>query len=90
MNKPSEAFQRITRARSRLILSNAFFGTLASGLELVESDAIPTMATDGTLLLYNPDFVATLTDQELIGVLVHEVCHCADRHPARLHQAAHR
>ena len=83
MNKPSEAFQRITRARSRLILSNAFFGTLASGLELVESDAIPTMATDGTLLLYNPDFVATLTDQELIGVLVHEVCHCADRHHTR-------
>jgi predicted metal-dependent peptidase len=77
------AFRAITRARSRLILSNAFFGTLASGLELIETDAIPTMATDGTRLLYNPDFALGLTDQELVGVLVHEVCHCADRHHTR-------
>jgi predicted metal-dependent peptidase len=79
----THAFRAITRARSRLILSNAFFGTLASGLELIETDAIPTMATDGTRLLYNPEFTLGLTDQELIGVLVHEVCHCADRHHTR-------
>ena len=77
------AFKAVTRSRSRLILTNQFWGTLACGLELIETDWIETFATDGTRLLYNAPFVFTLTEAELLGVLVHEVAHCADRHQVR-------
>jgi predicted metal-dependent peptidase len=44
---------------------------------------VQTMATDGTTLFYAPDFVATLPDAELVGVMAHQVMHCALLHPFR-------
>lgn len=52
-------------------------------LKMEPSDAVPTVATDGTRLMYNPAFVATLPDVELAGVMAHEVMHCALCHPYR-------
>jgi predicted metal-dependent peptidase len=41
------------------------------------------MQTDGTVLAYSAEFVDTLTDAELTGVMAHEVLHCALRHMYR-------
>jgi predicted metal-dependent peptidase len=41
------------------------------------------MATDGRELRYNPWFVTDLELDELVGVLAHEVMHCALAHPFR-------
>src|ERR1700681_3286445 len=81
MNTP--AFDRITRARSRLILSQPFYGTLALYLTLHESDDIPTMATDGSSLWFNPAFTLGLSESECVGVVAHEVSHCAYFHHTR-------
>jgi predicted metal-dependent peptidase len=43
----------------------------------------PTLATDGTRIIYNPSFVESLTPAELEGCLAHEVLHCALRHHCR-------
>ncbi len=42
-----------------------------------------TMSTNGSDLRYDPEFVATLNDSELVGVVAHEVMHCAMRHMYR-------
>ncbi len=71
---------RITKSRIRLLLHYPFFGYLALGLELEETDQIPTMATDGKHLFYNVKFLETLTPEELTGVIAHEALHCALGH----------
>lgn len=42
-----------------------------------------TAATDGTHLLMNPAYIDSLSEQELDGLLLHEVAHCVLRHPYR-------
>jgi predicted metal-dependent peptidase len=65
---------------SKIVLEAPFFATLLLYLKRQYTKAIPTMATDGENLLINPDFAATLTPQEVRGVLIHEVLHCAFGH----------
>jgi predicted metal-dependent peptidase len=77
------AIERITKQRTQLILSQPFFGTLALRLRTVERHDIQTMAVDGKSLFYNPAFVDTLSDEELRGVIAHEVMHCVHHHMTR-------
>ena len=57
--------------------------SLIYALKLVKADYIPTMGTDGEHLYWNPDFLATLTQEEAAAVVYHEVLHCAFRHMLR-------
>ena len=75
---------RMARARSALIMSQPFFGCLLMNLETRESRDFPTMATDGTRLFWNPEFVASIGDSELECVLAHDVMHCALQHHIRM------
>jgi len=47
------------------------------------SGAVPTMATDGRRIVYDPAFVNSLQPAELEAVLAHEVLHCALGHHCR-------
>jgi predicted metal-dependent peptidase len=78
--KQTPAETRILNARAQMILRHPFFGCLVLRLQLVEETSIPTMATNGRQLFYSPEFVCSLTEAELIFVLVHEVLHCAYLH----------
>jgi predicted metal-dependent peptidase len=73
---------KLTRARTQLLLNQPFFGTLCLRLKLVVGE-LPTMATDGRRIVYNPALVAELTPAELEAVLAHEVLHCALGHHCR-------
>ena len=44
------------------------------------TDEIPTAATDGVNKLYNPEFVAKLTDPQIRFVVLHEATHIAYQH----------
>jgi predicted metal-dependent peptidase len=74
--------RKLTRARTQLLLSQPFFGTLCLRLKLM-TGAVPTMATDGRRILYDPAFVNSLQPAELEAVLAHEVLHCALGHHCR-------
>ena len=74
--------QKLTRARVQLLLAQPFFGTLSLRLKLVPG-SLPTMATDGSRIVYNPAFVGELKPAELEGTLAHEVMHCALGHQCR-------
>ena len=71
------------KARSRLILDNPFFGTLCLRLKPIERDDMPTGATDGVHLLYNPKWVEKLSEIQRIGFLAHEVMHVVFLHITR-------
>lgn len=74
---------RIAKARAELILARTFYGVLVSQVAPKASRQFPTMATDGKTHFYNPDFVATLNQKELLGVQAHESEHDARRHHTR-------
>jgi predicted metal-dependent peptidase len=82
--KPSHTTtaQKLTRARVQLLLAQPFFGTLSLRLKLIPG-TLPTMATDGSRIVYNPAFVDELKPAELEGTLAHEVLHCALAHQCR-------
>jgi predicted metal-dependent peptidase len=74
---------RIQKARTALLLDHPFFGSLLFRLGARPTTFIPTMATDGISLFYNPDFTETLNAAELIGTLAHEALHPALQHHTR-------
>ena len=81
------AAQALAAARVKLILGrdakSAFFATLVLRLTPEPAWDLDTVATDGRVLQYHPPFVTGLSPDELVGVLAHEVMHCALAHPAR-------
>lgn len=44
---------------------------------------IPTAATDGRTIFYNPEYLTTLTPAERVFVFAHEMDHVLSRHPQR-------
>lgn len=73
--------ERVTKAHIT-IMRSAEFGYLSGVLRVGSvkfSDSIPTAGTNGRDVIYNPDFLATLSDKELTFVVVHEAMHKAYR-----------
>src|SRR5215831_2864367 len=82
MTKTGNLQRKLTRARTQLLLTQPFFGTLCLRLKVM-AGRVPTMATDGRRILYDPVFVDSLQSAELEAVLAHEVMHCALGHHCR-------
>jgi predicted metal-dependent peptidase len=72
--------QRLMKARTTLVLNGPFFGLLALRLKLVEAPWIGTCGTDGKHHWYNPSYIAGLSDDECVGIWVHEILHVTNGH----------
>lgn len=83
MSDSQAAATALTNARTTLLFDYYFFGRLAMYLKFVERPEIPTLATEGKHIFYNPKFVLTLSASLLRSAIVHEVLHCAFAHFAR-------
>ena len=81
------AARALVGAQARLVLGrdarSAFFACLALRLRPEPAWDLDTLETDGKVLRYHPPFVTALSPDELVGVLAHEVMHCALCHVAR-------
>ena len=75
---------RMTKARIKLLKKSPFFGTLLINAPWREDRSIPTAATDGRGLMFNPDYMETLNEKQLNGVTIHEILHCALSHVDRM------
>ena len=78
----ASAERKLTRARTQLLLSHPFFGSLCLRLKPVPG-AVRIMATDGRRIVYNPAFVESVPPPILQTLLAHEVMHCALGHHCR-------
>lgn len=85
-----EAYDKIIKARVKMLMSHGFFGNLATRLKVADaSEWCPTAATDGRYLYYNAKFVNMLSISKLVFLIAHEVLHNVydhmgrrgDRHP---------
>lgn len=75
---------RIDQARWWALTNEPFYGSLAMSLGDVVDSSIDTACTDGRSIRWNPDFVESLTDEQLRFILLHEALHCAHQHLWRL------
>ena len=66
---------RLAKAKTALILEHPFIGTIAIGMPFLLDRAVPTAATNGKRVVFNPDFIGTLTDEELKFLVAHECMH---------------
>lgn len=75
---------RITKAKIWLITKRPWFGQLSCYLNVKENKKIPTACIDiAGNLYYNPDWMDKLTDEQIRGILCHEVLHLALQHIPR-------
>lgn len=76
----------ISLARVKLLAKFPFFGHLALGLRIIEAPHIPTMAVNKfNHLLFNREFVMSLSPEDVMAIVCHEVGHlvqmCINRFP---------
>ena len=72
--------ERMTRARTALVLDAPFYGQLALRLAMKADESCKTLSVDGKTIRYNPEFVETLDDELLKSAIGHEVLHCVFNH----------
>lgn len=76
-----DAKDKIIKARVALQKSHPFFSYLALHLAPIETVEIPTMGVDKRgNMWYNPDFVNKMDQEEVKGVVCHEIMHVALEH----------
>ncbi|MDH5545815.1 MAG: VWA-like domain-containing protein [Gammaproteobacteria bacterium] len=81
----TEREQKLSRARTRLVLDHPFIGSLVLHLELkpAQGDWCKTTATNAKKIFYNEEYIDALTPAETLHVLAHEALHCGLSHFAR-------
>jgi len=82
MEEIMDAKLKISRANTRLYIKHPFFGSLSMSLQFKQAPD-GTMATDGRAVFWCEDFVTSITEDELTGVIAHEVMHVALKHHLR-------
>lgn len=73
----------IQRFKMELLRKMPFYGDILMHLIFVENKSIPTAATDGKTIWYNPNFLSDLELGERNFILMHEVFHVLLRHGVR-------
>lgn len=75
--------EKISHAKSKLLIEYPLFGTIASKLETVVNDDIEAFKSNGITLEYNSDFLASLESAELEFVLANGAMHAALKYQNR-------
>ncbi|MEM3452516.1 MAG: VWA-like domain-containing protein [Candidatus Hadarchaeum sp.] len=78
-----QAQDKVIRARVQLLLKQPFFGVLATYLEPKPARLAPYsggLGTDGKFLYFQPDKLVSLPEEQLEGIIAHELMHIALGH----------
>ena len=78
--RDAAAFNKITKARTGMIIDQPFFGTLSMRLQFAENNSIPTLRVDGKLVEYNAAFMNGMSNELAKSALAHEIFHCVLDH----------
>ena len=73
----------IAKSKKRMVRDHPFYTALLYRMEIVPTNQVRTMATDGKHIFYNPDWVVEKTVPEIVFVLAHECAHVAYCHHTR-------
>jgi predicted metal-dependent peptidase len=81
---------RLSKAKTSLVLEHPFVGTIALNMPFSFDYTIPTAATNGKRVVFNPHFVDDLNDEELKFLVAHECFHPMLEHNYRRGERKHR
>ena len=70
-----DLMKRLAKAKTSLILEHPFIGAIALNMPMVLDESVPTAGTNGKRVIYNPNFIKALTDEELKFLVAHECLH---------------
>ncbi len=83
MKLPPDIERIVSASVLRLRKESPFFATLALFTNFYCSETLTTAGTDGKDVFLNPDFIRSLPESQVTGLLLHEVLHAALLHPTR-------
>ena len=75
--------QKLTQAKSKLMLDNPYFGTLVSSLEFEINNNIASSLTEGDKFIYNDEYLDVLSVDEVTTLLANSSMHQALYHTER-------
>lgn len=83
-----KARQKIDRAKSHILTDHCFYSSKAMSLDHIPARQygtvkIETAATNGKVIVYNPDYINTLDNDRIIFLLCHEYWHVNLLHHVR-------
>ena len=70
----------IDSIKRKLLIKYPTFGSVIANLEFKASKDIATAGTNGKVILYNPKFIDSLSEEQQKFIFAHEVCHVAFEH----------
>lgn len=79
----SDTQTRLSWAKTQLILKHPFVGAIAMSMPFELDDQFPTAATNGKWVAFNPDYVKSLSNDELLFLVAHECLHPMLEHHLR-------
>jgi len=78
------SLERIKKIAIKLSLDHIFYGFFLLDLEFKKSDSISTACTDGESIMFNMNYMNSLTTKQVATVLIHEIKHIMLEHHLRL------
>lgn len=84
--KLSDAGLKIKKSLYKLGIKFPSFAQVSSMLDIygTKDPSIDTMATNGSAIIYCPDFVLEQEIDSLVFVIIHEILHCLNEHHKRM------
>lgn len=73
----------ITILKRKVLAMYPFFGSVAANVEYQEIEDTGIMKNDGSTIFYDPRYMSTLSDDDQLFLLAHELCHIAFEHKER-------
>ena len=77
-----ETMKRLSRIRGDLLREFPFFGRILLQMRYGFAPC-STAATNGEMIIFDPDFAGRISDQEMKFILLHECYHCVLHHVSR-------
>ena len=76
----SSAADKLLTARIKLLLREPFFGTLVTRMQIIPSNQVACIATEGINIYYNEEWIDQRTVDECMFLMCHEILHVMYRH----------
>lgn len=75
--------RRILMSRMRILCNNGFYGLLLMHMQFSLDENCSSAGTDGERIYFSPEFIDSLTDNDLDIVMMHEILHVVLQHCMR-------
>ena len=77
--------KRLLKSRMRILSEHGFYGLLLMHMSYSIDEGCPTAYTDGERIAFGPEFLDSLSDEELDFIMMHEIMHVVLKHCFRFH-----